>query len=447
MNKKKTTVKGFTLIELIIVLAIFSVIMTLVMSLIDPVSKLMTKTSVRERTAAYVDNIGEYVSKSIRHAQNIVVYEHGLYSSDYAADACTEETLVRDFVDTYYNGAVYYDGSNNYPLLNGKVHVLKLINEDDGTLKAGRIYESVYNFTAGSGIPTTVYFDPNVLNDYVDDSTIAANLNSFRAAHTADDDEKKSWSDEEILTNEYGYTKLTKIIFDSDDKHSKPVLQSGNVSVINDEHFKDYSYYYQLGMYTFDPITNPEDHGLTSDSKYFYSRLNKMTGSSGATISDSVNEYQFVMNVVSFMDNAQNTDNKIDCPVSDDEGNAPADTEVFSAFKSPAAMSSVGMTLKNVQMQKESRSVKYYRKVLDSDGNQLDKDGKVIVPGSAAIPAIEAVTNNLGVSPFRRETDGYLNAEGEKSNNIYMIFTVPTEIMDTEWNDAQPATAGGPMVG
>ena len=51
--------KGFTLIELIIVLAIFSVIMTLVMSFIDPVSRLMTKTSVRERTSAYVDNIGE----------------------------------------------------------------------------------------------------------------------------------------------------------------------------------------------------------------------------------------------------------------------------------------------------------------------------------------------------------------------------------------------------
>ena len=99
MDKKKTALKGFTLIELIIVLAIFSVIMTLVMSFIDPVSKIMTKTSVRERTAAYVDNIGEYVSKSIRHAQNIVVYEHGI-SDD-------EQTVARDFVDTYYNGVIF----------------------------------------------------------------------------------------------------------------------------------------------------------------------------------------------------------------------------------------------------------------------------------------------------------------------------------------------------
>ena len=166
MNKNKKVLKGFTLIELIIVLAIFSVIMVLVMSFIDPVSRLMTKTSIRERTAAYVDNIGEYIDKSIRPAQNIVVYEHGLYSKDYTADSCTEEIVVRDFVDTYYDGAI----DDNLAPLTGKVHVLKLINssfQEEGAydLESGKIYESVYDFTAGCGKPGKVYIDPSSYNE------------------------------------------------------------------------------------------------------------------------------------------------------------------------------------------------------------------------------------------------------------------------------------------
>ena len=46
MDMKKK-LKGFTLIELIIVLAIFGIILTLVMSFIDPVEKVMTTTSKR----------------------------------------------------------------------------------------------------------------------------------------------------------------------------------------------------------------------------------------------------------------------------------------------------------------------------------------------------------------------------------------------------------------
>lgn len=400
MNKKKTTAKGFTLIELIIVLAIFSVIMTLVMSFIDPVSKVMSKTSIKERTSAYVDNIGEYISKSIRHAQNINVYEHGLNGMD-------EATVVRDFIDTYYDGAI----DENLTSLTGKVHVLKLINDDDGPLQAGGIYESVYNFTAGQGRPGIAYIDPSSYTE-VDVTGMSG------------DDIKDA-----------GYIQVEKRTYGSYNGINFPnatvTLEKGDVSVINDEHFKDYSYYYQLGMYTFDPITNPTEVGLTedADAKFFYSRLNKMLDASNAVISDSVNEYQFVINVVSFnneQDDAGAFVNKINTSYTIGEGDS-AVTENFTAFRSPAAMNSIGMTLKNVQLQKKnsSEAIKYYRIRLNEEGKQLDADGNEVAVGG--VPAIEAVTSNLRADPFKRITEG-------TSNDIYMIFTVPTEINDTEWN-------------
>ncbi|MCM1132331.1 MAG: prepilin-type N-terminal cleavage/methylation domain-containing protein [Ruminococcus flavefaciens] len=401
MNKNKKTMKGFTLIELIIVLAIFSVIMTLVMSFIDPVSRIMTKTSVRERTSAYVDNIGEYISKSIKPAQNIIVYEKGL-------NGATEQELVRDFVDTYYDGGI----DENLDPLKGKVHVLKLINDtvSDGTdtLEAGRIYESVYDFTSGMGKPTIVYFDP-VANTEVPQG---------------------SYTDQEMI--DMGYTPLTKIIYDDATFNHSTVNRISDRQVVNDEHFKDYSYYYQLGMNTFEPITDLSAYSpaLPESEKFFYSRITAMTDSSDNLFSDSVNEYQFVVNIVSFMNDDKDgdgiLDNKIDCTYTKTLLDGSEETENVVVFKSPAAMSSVGMTFKNVQMQKESKAVKYYRKKLNSDGTVATEDGHTI---------IEAVTNNLGSAPFKRITDG-------TENNIYIIFTVPSEIQDTEWQniDATMAT-------
>lgn len=402
MNKKKTTLKGFTLIELIIVLAIFSVIMTLVMSFIDPVSKLMTKTSVRERTSAYVDNINEYVSKSIRHAQNIWVYEKGLNGEN-------EEDLVTDFVNTYYDGAVALEGTNLVPL-NLKVHVLKLINEDEGNLKEGRIYESVYDLEAGKGIPDFQYLDKNTYKE----------VTSFPPGMT--DDEKEA-----------NYIKCEARRYDGVNFKEASIKSSIlNTPVINDEHFKDYSYYYKLGMYTFDPIKDSLDaySDLTEDSNYFYSRLNKMI-KNGSEISDGLDGYQVVMNVVSFTNEDKNKDNKYDNKIKSvhtiGEGSL-ATTEDLIAFKSPAAMNSIGITFKNVQLQKSKGNVvSYYRKKLEKNeaGNYVEKteDGKTL---------IEPVRNDDTPDPFRRITDG-------TSDNIYIIFTVPSEIMDTKWEDSTPS--------
>lgn len=418
MNKNKKAFKGFTLIELIIVLAIFSVIMVLVMSFIDPVSRLMTKTSIRERTAAYVDNIGEYIDKSIRPAQNIVVYEHGLYSKDYTADSCTEEIVVRDFVDTYYDGAI---DENSAPLT-GKVHVLKLINsgfQEEGVydLESGKIYESVYDFTAGCGKPGNVYIDPSSYNEV----------------------DVTGWTEDQITAA--GYSQVEKRTYDGINfNHASVTVRARNKSVINDEHFEDYSYYYKLGMQTFSPITNLSEYTPldgepaiveSPNAKYFYSAITSMKDSLNSPFSTDPSIEQFVVNVVSFMNDS--ADNKIDCKYHEGD----ADEEAVTVFKSPSNMSSVGMTLKNAEM--HDNAIKFYRIKRDASGDpEKDDDG--------VTDKIEKVINQLGVSAFREITDTYYGPDDARGNNIYIVYAVSSEIKDTEWEDISdmpPTTAPG----
>lgn len=129
---KNKVLKGFTLIELIIVLAIFSIILTLVMSFIDPATRLMKSTSVKEKTGAYVDNVSEYLENSLRYAKFVHIYD-GEEPSVYQ---------IRDIVSLNLNGAVTIKDNSGTPYpVEGNVRVLKMDNSD------GQIYEKVYKFT------------------------------------------------------------------------------------------------------------------------------------------------------------------------------------------------------------------------------------------------------------------------------------------------------------
>lgn len=154
--EKKKTLKGFTLIELIIVLAIFSVILALVMSFIDPVSDLMKKTSIKERTAAYSDNIGEYIDKSIHYAKFISIYDKT--SMDDADKLAAAKELFKDNLE----GVVPTDPTKTgYKDVVAKVHVLEFMNNGNGQIK-----ESVYRFEKNTDDDnvTTISENVEVLN-------------------------------------------------------------------------------------------------------------------------------------------------------------------------------------------------------------------------------------------------------------------------------------------
>lgn len=153
--EEKKTLKGFTLVELIIVLAIFSVILALVMSFIDPVSDLMKKTSIRERTAAYSDNISEYIDNSLHYAKYLYVYQGGLFSHGNTTQAATPQQVAADIVRNNLDGAV----DKTKTPIEGKVRIMKFDNTPDADGHVGQIYEAVYNFECGNSansVPPTI---------------------------------------------------------------------------------------------------------------------------------------------------------------------------------------------------------------------------------------------------------------------------------------------------
>ena len=98
MKQKK--LKGFTLIELIIVMALFSLIMYSVLQLIDPVSKYFVRSSNYENTTSCLDNMKRCIEGNLKYADRVRVYKGynpyaGTYTkyTDGAGDANTTENM------------------------------------------------------------------------------------------------------------------------------------------------------------------------------------------------------------------------------------------------------------------------------------------------------------------------------------------------------------------
>lgn len=443
LENKNSKLKGFTLIELIIVLAIFSALMVLIMSFIDPVSRQMTDTSVRERTASYADNISDYIDGSLRHAKFIKIYEKGYcannltdpiddpgqttyYENTMGIDGCNEAAgrdarwlAVRDFADSYFDGAIkgftVSGGTTSAVPIKGKIHVLEILNDDtnlfnpatcayDISGKAGEIYETVYNFTAG--------------NSVIDNTSLEA---------------------------------IKPRTFSEDNCFQSVVTVSKNpISVINPEHYQNYSYYYKLGMYSLEPVSDSdlqvdpannqyipvgETDPLPIDpyANYYYSQLQPLAITS-LSDPDMINENRFTLNVVAYQkdDTSSNLFNVTqNDPVS-------GGTITVPVFKSPACMNSTSMAFINVIEASKvettnKKNYTYYRLKQQNKeatsavgaGKYLDKDGHDATVQDAVVEKIEIY--DTAFSEKISQAAAHAN-----SNNIYIIYAVPSEIEDAD---------------
>lgn len=237
MNNKNKA-KGFTLIELIIVMAIFGIIMLGVMKIADPLAKVMNKSSTKEKSSAYVDNISDYLDKSMRYAKYMQVYQGEI--SDYAG--LSEKEAVQEFVKDYFDGCITKGGD----LMKGKLHVMRLISQStygpEGTpthitvpmdntgtnvveTKDGEIWETIYDFTCG--------------DSYKDSSDIV------------------HWLPEPNVT-----------------------LKSSQM-VVNPEHLENYGYYYRYGYSTFEAVS----HGSNKETFFALKDSPITTGSNRFALS------------------------------------------------------------------------------------------------------------------------------------------------------------------
>lgn len=93
MNKRNA-LKGFTLIEMIIVVAIFGLIMITVLSLLDPVKKVYSNAYNEADSQAISENFRRYVGDQIQYADRMWVY------TDMTLNSVDNE--VADFRKHYY---------------------------------------------------------------------------------------------------------------------------------------------------------------------------------------------------------------------------------------------------------------------------------------------------------------------------------------------------------
>lgn len=210
--------KGFTLLELIIVIALFTIIMAAVMTLIDPVSKVMSKASIQEKNSSSVNVIKDYLEGSMKYSAFLTAYtgefNGTVFNGKTIAD---EEDAVEDFVDTYFDGRI----DSNKNLAKGKVRVIEIDNTD-----GGKIYESVYNFTAG--------------DSYKDSSGDIVQINKPKV-------------------------KL------QEDSTGNPIHRT---QAVNNDYYNDYSFYFDFGLKDTETI-DAATYGLTPDNsaKTYYGRI------------------------------------------------------------------------------------------------------------------------------------------------------------------------------
>lgn len=200
--------KGFTLIELVIVMAIFGIIMLGVMKIADPLAKVMNKSSTKEKSAAYVDNISDYLDKSMRYSKYMHVY-HG----EFTDSGRSEKEAVEKFVNDYYDGCI----SSKKKLMKGELHVMKVINQ------------SSYGTEASPSSVTITDEEGNTIN--TKDGEIWETVWSFTCGDSyIDSDGDRQWN------------------YDPD------VEIKSSKMVVNPEHLRDYSYYYRYGYSTFESV-------------------------------------------------------------------------------------------------------------------------------------------------------------------------------------------------
>ena len=148
---KKMVKKGFTLTELIVVVAIFSIIMVAVMSLIDPVSNIYKSTALAERTYSNANSIQTYVQTQLEYAESMVVATSNNIG-DGAGGVSSDELqeLVEEYGRTHFNYIVTGKGRSGAESeldsvcwTNGNIHVLRMVNSGDDR---GQVMHSVYPF-------------------------------------------------------------------------------------------------------------------------------------------------------------------------------------------------------------------------------------------------------------------------------------------------------------
>ncbi len=139
MNTMKKQVKGFTLIELIVVMAIFGTILASAMALIQPSSKVLSNAQNQESGNAAVSNISSFLENELSSVEYLSVINDA---------ASTPNTgYIEEYVKSYYEGVLKAGSTVDHREYGeGDIHMMVVNNNDNGRITR---YTYHVSFTPG----------------------------------------------------------------------------------------------------------------------------------------------------------------------------------------------------------------------------------------------------------------------------------------------------------
>ncbi len=138
--KKRNALKGFTLIEMIIVIAIFGLLMAAALSMIDPVSRVYKNAYRENDTQSISENLRRYIGDQLQYADRMAVYTgmslegSGEATVQYQVDKFRERYYFVPGTGSYLDGGVAKTGIKEriYPYSgfkgNDEIFVLRINN-------------------------------------------------------------------------------------------------------------------------------------------------------------------------------------------------------------------------------------------------------------------------------------------------------------------------------
>ena len=108
----KSKLKGFTLVELIIVMAIMSILMLAIMKMFQPIRDTYVDTTQYEAQRTAQNGVIQYITESVRYATDMGIYNNGVSSASSAVDDFVKIFCINNSItDNTGNAIAPYTGS------------------------------------------------------------------------------------------------------------------------------------------------------------------------------------------------------------------------------------------------------------------------------------------------------------------------------------------------
>lgn len=120
----KSKLKGFTLVELIVVMAIMSILMLAIMKMFQPIRNTYVDTTQYEAQRTAQNGVIQYITESVRYATDMGIYNDGVSSASNAVDNfAAAYCLDKNITDATGNAIIPYNDAGE--LLNIKNEIKK----------------------------------------------------------------------------------------------------------------------------------------------------------------------------------------------------------------------------------------------------------------------------------------------------------------------------------